>query len=822
MVSQKNYKKRCFRDEYEKATFLKIILTKYQNITHKITTMLKKLTSRIVKKGNILAQSVVVGMVVTVMLIFTFSHAKFAEAQIESASSIGSFIQNVLHTGQNNVSVANSTFQKLKDFGFDKAATIAGKKLLGKLTDSVINWAARGFEGEPFYVANQERFLQSVADDEVVKLVNTLLDESLTPLGRDLASAIISDYTQVATDRLSFDLDKIIEGGDWESYADDFSVGGWDAWLSEGFNPANNIIGSSIITGQELERRLLDAQGAVSTELLQNSGFFNMRECVGGTELPFMDSIDFTILEYEISSQNECKAGGGEWRTVTPGQLIANKLGDALGTTQDQLTEVDEFTDIVSNALFYVMDNFLEKGVSSLSSSISPSNDQPDFGALLNTIENASSSATGINFGSSFFFEVDLLSLDPNDLNILEQRFKDIDRELLLYRNNATDALDKGIINLIDELPTKLLQLDACIPGPDAGWKQRLNAHIEQRKFKVDRKASLADNDSAINHLGIINEFLPEKRSEIEFLMTSFNVPRAQIWLQHISSAEDTMLSKRALGTQYGILLNNKTILKNLIDELAGIVSPVYVGPDAAPILLGYDIDVINRDVANEIAKSYLALLPTLSTEDTVDARNAERSQMQSFSDLTETYLEQCLAFRDPLKPSCPLPTPDFSPIPEDCYIGNRTYKDYGEGSGSFIENTTYRDLFEADDYQVAYCSRPQAFSPFFGIITTAYNSPLFYALYRDTYIDTYTEEGSDEELFDADGDGVDLLNQYPPTNGELYEDFVDIFGGHPAFKKDYNPDSVPGGVLYSPFLKDNITCSRWYESTVADYVSPI
>jgi hypothetical protein len=187
------------------------------------------------------------------------------------------------------------------------AMTLA-KNQLTDMTRYTMNWINSGFNGNPMYVQNITSLTNNVEKGVLENGLNALTGPSnkAFPYGADFARSMVNSY-QAGTslksgatnflDSLTSDLGAFITDPTSllpnttlnalqraqkanDTFAGDFSSGGWNAWLALTQKDANNPLGFAMQVSQyEADQQAAQMQGT-KDELAQNNGFLSQKKCV--------------------------------------------------------------------------------------------------------------------------------------------------------------------------------------------------------------------------------------------------------------------------------------------------------------------------------------------------------------------------------------------------------------------------------------------------------------------------------------------------------------------------------------------------------------
>lgn len=190
-----------------------------------------------------------------------------------------------------------------------------------------------------------------------------------------------------------------------DAFARDFSLGGWDAWLALTQREGNNPLGFNMTASQYFSDMQSQVVSDTRAEVAQNNGFMSQKEClkwqmynadsspktenVGDVNKtdpnnPLKNSAD--LVQYKLAQPTKFVFvdrkplyqnfdGDNEygvcvdWKVVTPGSLIKEKVTGYLNSPERQLELAKTINDSL-NALFSVLISKLQSGgLSSLSDS---------------------------------------------------------------------------------------------------------------------------------------------------------------------------------------------------------------------------------------------------------------------------------------------------------------------------------------------------------------------------------------------------------------------------------------------------------------------
>jgi hypothetical protein len=238
--------------------------------------------------------------------------------------------------------------QTTKEFSLDGIATQAAKLVIGEMTEAIVTWINRGFEGGPVFVTDPAAFFTDVGDQIAGDFIaGTELGFLCEPFALDIRLALNLSYNNSYTLRNYCRLSDVI--ANTENFAKftsgDFSQGGWDSWFQITQNPSNNPVGAYAAAQAELSLRTASGRNIELSKLNWGEGFLSSKECVAENQ-------NGDCIEYKIN---------------TPGSVINDQLGNALGTSYRQLELADEFNEIVGALIGQLTQTVLTEGLSSFS-----------------------------------------------------------------------------------------------------------------------------------------------------------------------------------------------------------------------------------------------------------------------------------------------------------------------------------------------------------------------------------------------------------------------------------------------------------------------
>lgn len=272
------------------------------------------------------------------------------------------------------------------------AITLA-KNQLTAMTKYTMNWITTGFNGDPLYVRNVDSYMDTLTTKILQEENNIFKDannEKYYPYGRDYARGQVNSYkaSKDTYGALKQDLTAYLSpGATPESFANDFSQGGWSGWLALTQRSQNNPLGFTLKATENLENQKAKAVESAKDELNRNQGVFDQKKCVQ-YEVPKATGpsgpkgTDTCGIK---DSQGNCLGSPSQstvtptqtqtpkcikWETVTPGSVIKSKIDTYINSPERQIELADTLNDAL-NALFSALINkFENQGLSGLGSKV--------------------------------------------------------------------------------------------------------------------------------------------------------------------------------------------------------------------------------------------------------------------------------------------------------------------------------------------------------------------------------------------------------------------------------------------------------------------
>ncbi len=289
---------------------------------------------------------------------------------------------------------------KTREECFNGIAITLAKNQLTAMTRETVNWINTGFNGNPMYVQNITSLTNSIERNILEKGISQLGNTNKAyPYGSSFSSSMIRGYNTGARkygatnflDSLTSDLAYFITDKDSyyssepdnrtalekaqhanNTFANDFSTGGWNGWLALTQRDQNNPLGFTMQASQYLADRIAEQSQEKKDELYQNNGFLSQKKCVlwelyDNENAAVYDQYD-NIKTATSKPSNYPNSICIKDEIVTPGSIIKEKLSYYVNSPERQLELADSINDSLNSLFSALVSKLQNQGLSSLSS----------------------------------------------------------------------------------------------------------------------------------------------------------------------------------------------------------------------------------------------------------------------------------------------------------------------------------------------------------------------------------------------------------------------------------------------------------------------
>jgi hypothetical protein len=234
----------------------------------------------------------------------------------------------------------------------DGIAMHLAQRMVDEMVKSTVRWANTGFEGSPAFVTNPVQYTTDIANGVAGDYIKgSDLGFLCSPFQAQIRLSLQqyyvgSSYVPQCT------LTQI--GVNLESFYNNFSDGGWDAWFSMTQNSSNNPFGAYVDAQGQLDKKVTKAIATVNQKLDWASGFKSKGDCVAYNPSQFeIDQIQNT--ENPTASLNTPKYDPGKPAGAciefgpdkTPGVVIKDQLDKVLPSGLEKLITVNHVEQLV-------------------------------------------------------------------------------------------------------------------------------------------------------------------------------------------------------------------------------------------------------------------------------------------------------------------------------------------------------------------------------------------------------------------------------------------------------------------------------------------
>jgi hypothetical protein len=372
-----------------------------------------------------------------------------------------------------------------KETVWDAIAYFAARTLIRTLSQSIVDWINSGFQGNPSFIQNPEKFLTDTADRAVGEFIfaNPDLKFLCSPFQMNIKINLGLGYSPFK-DKINCTLSGALQntqGAVTEAYenfmsGDFINGGGWDSWLNITTQPQNNQLGAMLIAQAELDASVANKQLAKKDELSWNGGLLSMKNCVRTTtdaDGKVTETKNFEGDSYYQSSAPGAKVGSAQTTAtpsadannpdipeemggpvtgsgkrpkaetpvnsskdvcniVTPGTWITGTGNKVLGMDLDALGVADELNEIVGALANFVISQVMQKGMAAVKKEdLSPSN--PSWQAGISNLRTQQSTDRD-NAGSDSAYTPDYSSYSGEGEIYTDDASLNTDKEDLLAR----------------------------------------------------------------------------------------------------------------------------------------------------------------------------------------------------------------------------------------------------------------------------------------------------------------------------------------------------------------------------------------------------
>jgi hypothetical protein len=586
---------------------------------------------------------------------------------------------NVAHVA---LAVRTYALQVLK-----QVAMAVAKRALQEMTKSTVNWINSGFHGTPLFLENPDSFFKDIAKNEVKTLVNQFgYDPRRFPFGKQFALNAINSYKSTLDNNAAYSLSTVINDPAFlYNYQNNFATGGWNGFLINTQYPQNNYLGFNMIANQELAKQIAGVNQAPAQKaqnlLQQGMGFLSPQVCpkeinpnypiaTNPYNPPSFDtaayekahpfnppdfpecatdpegaacqqSLSTSLALYEAKESgaktafdfsNSCTKPDGTSGLIntTPGAVAADQVMTALKIPANSTLQAMGLGNDLSAIFNALLNHFLDKGLNALASKVNPKPPTDNFSYNGLTLGSSDTTA-GVN---------DTWDSGPDQPIVLDDFKKTIADGITnttkeLQMMSSDDPTNPGTAQTIGLIWPKIQKLDACIPGPDIGWQDRVDQEVGRNSIKFQDNANNSNGDTAAKaQLGL---------KELQFAASLFKdwinnkmmteLPHSINYLSAVNDLKN--LAQQATELNDKINVKNKAliILQTIKTDLDGITVQPTPGSTQDALLVS-------------LWKQYTAIADGISNGVTMGDTQTELLASTAQKDNLDKLLTECQAER--------------------------------------------------------------------------------------------------------------------------------------------------------------------------------
>lgn len=249
------------------------------------------------------------------------------------------------------------------NIGWDAVAWCVINAMIEYIANATIAWANSGFNGNPAFIQNPERFFQDLADYQAGSIIRDIAYGATgvnvcQPFRVTIAVGLAQTYggsgqnaLNAAYGRMSCKLSDITQNNFFQGVNVTTTGGGagggaqtgrigWNDWASVTQVDSNNPHGAYIMANEALYAGVSNKQNELRFEVGLNNGWLNFKKCS------------------DPKDSRTCN-------TTTPGRLIESSLNQTLGLSKQRLVMANKFdemvTAIVNNLIKVALNKVLEE-----------------------------------------------------------------------------------------------------------------------------------------------------------------------------------------------------------------------------------------------------------------------------------------------------------------------------------------------------------------------------------------------------------------------------------------------------------------------------
>lgn len=373
------------------------------------------------------------------------------------------------------------------------------KMLLQKLTLSTVNWINSGYDGSPSFVQDPGKFFKAIADNEILQFGIEI--NGISPFSKNWMRNNALAVQRKFADNARYSLNELIQQTNpeysAETFSQNFSAGGWDAWTALTQVPANNPLGFKLLADNEIQKRLEGVSQSVARNtrdaLQAANGFLGDQRCADPKGVTKEEDYKALRVLRKIDSNgnsvpdnpNDPNANARvckRWEYVTPGKLISEAATTAINYQNNSLLNVEDLNDAVAAISDAILNQFstsiYEKGFANLDYQgidgvlvFSGANTEKYKSQTQKDYMPSQLSSSWLQANPEFNIRTDLTQALIDEQRTYSDKLALQNKELMSTIDGKDYVMGAdGKSNAYGLMPA-IYQLDYCIPGPHPGWE---------------------------------------------------------------------------------------------------------------------------------------------------------------------------------------------------------------------------------------------------------------------------------------------------------------------------------------------------------------
>lgn len=261
-----------------------------------------------------------------------------------------------------NITSAMTKSLVTKEFVLDPIAYAIVNQIIADMLNDIQRWAVTGFKGDPVFLTDPEKYFRGLADDVLGVFLNDIAGTNLCNIRWQPLIRMALDINLGYRQRAQCTFSSI--AGTFDQFVNDFSKGGWDAWIQLTTRPQNNPYGAYLIAANEAAKRIgTIPQGALPLKTLELSwgkGIISMTKCAYG-QIDQNDVEGFenniNVAQIDRSVIGTCRGADGNpdptaTTIVTPGNMIEDAINGANRLPGERIVAADEINETIAAVIY--------------------------------------------------------------------------------------------------------------------------------------------------------------------------------------------------------------------------------------------------------------------------------------------------------------------------------------------------------------------------------------------------------------------------------------------------------------------------------------